>query len=965
MKKLIFFIALLLPALQAFCQNTIGLPEIVNYPKQVFKAGTQNWDACQDANGLLYFANNEGLLSFDGTHWRLYPLPNKTIVRSLALGQDNRIYVGGQDELGYFLPDNNGQLAYHSLTALIPDNYRSFSDVWDIVSSGKQLFFRSNQKIFVYSNGKITVFPTRGEWLFMGLSHQGVVAEDEHFNLLLFEKGTWRPLLQNPFPQNCIITSAVVTGRDSTMITTLKNGIYLLNGSNCTRMSSPALENISSGIIYSATLADDNHIALATTTKGCFIIDKKGSLVQHFSRQEGLQDNNILSVFADHYNNLWLGLNAGIDYVAYNSPIKNIRPDSQNEGSGYSCIIHNNRLYIATSSGLYSASLAEEGDKDLSFVKAGFTAVNSSAGQVWNISVVNNQLLMGHHEGAYLVENNNATPLDKSSGFWTFLPLSSVLPSPTIIAGTYKGISFYNYQKGSFIHNALDVPFESARFVTIDDGTIWVSHPYKGVFKVSLSANDKPSVQLYAEKHGLSTQNNYIFKIKDRVVAATDKGIYEYNSRTDKFEPSAFFKDIFGKTIIRYLKEDNSGNVWFVFDKNLGVVDFSTGKPQTTYISELNNKLVSGFEHVYPVNDNNVFVGAEKGYFHINYAKYKQHHSAVKAHIREVKIAGKKDSILYYGYAPGKTDSQPQIPAVTYQWNSFHFEFSSPVYEYQANIEYSCYLEGHDRRWSDWNYKTEKEYTYLPAGTYRFFVKARNNLGVESVASGYSFVILPPWYQSWWAYAIYLCLGITAAWVAYRWQRKKFVLQQMQYEEKQKRLRDVHQLELEKNEKEIVKLRNEKLEAEINHKNKEMASATMHLVKKGELITNMKDELQRLTKNTEDQGTLDAIKKMIKTLDQDENMDADWEHFAVHFDKVHNDFFIALKKQHPNLTPNELKLCAYLRMNLSTKEMARLMNISVRGVEISRYRLRKKLQVATETNLFTYLLDIQDKGQRI
>jgi len=104
---------------------------------------------------------------------------------------------------------------------------------------------------------------------------------------------------------------------------------------------------------------------------------------------------------------------------------------------------------------------------------------------------------------------------------------------------------------------------------------------------------------------------------------------------------------------------------------------------------------------------------------------------------------------------------------------------------------------------------------------------------------------------------------------------------------------------------------------------------------------------------------------MIKTLDQDENMDADWEHFAVHFDKVHNDFFIALKKQHPNLTPNELKLCAYLRMNLSTKEMARLMNISVRGVEISRYRLRKKLQLSTETNLFTYLLDLQDKGQRV
>ncbi|HRO46239.1 hypothetical protein [Agriterribacter sp.] len=136
-----------------------------------------------------------------------------------------------------------------------------------------------------------------------------------------------------------------------------------------------------------------------------------------------------------------------------------------------------------------------------------------------------------------------------------------------------------------------------------------------------------------------------------------------------------------------------------------------------------------------------------------------------------------------------------------------------------------------------------------------------------------------------------------------------------------------------------------------------MASATMHLVKKGELITRLRDELQKLMKNTEDDKSLESLKRMTKTLGEEDKMDADWEHFTIHFDKAHNDFFVALKEKHSTLTPNELKLCAYLRMNLSTKEMAQLMNISVRGVEISRYRLRKKLQIPTEINLFTYLLD--------
>ena len=180
------------------------------------------------------------------------------------------------------------------------------------------------------------------------------------------------------------------------------------------------------------------------------------------------------------------------------------------------------------------------------------------------------------------------------------------------------------------------------------------------------------------------------------------------------------------------------------------------------------------------------------------------------------------------------------------------------------------------------------------------------------------------------------------------------------YEEEQSRLQYLHQLELDKNEKEIVALKNEKLEAEIRYKNKEVASASMHLVKKGELITKMKDELQRLTKSTDNEKSMDSFKKMIKTLGEDDKMDKDWEHFAQHFDKVHSDFVVGLKEKHPTITPNELKLCAYLRMNLSTKEIAQLMNISVRGVEISRYRLRKKLGIQSETNLFDYLIDINN-----
>ena len=136
----------------------------------------------------------------------------------------------------------------------------------------------------------------------------------------------------------------------------------------------------------------------------------------------------------------------------------------------------------------------------------------------------------------------------------------------------------------------------------------------------------------------------------------------------------------------------------------------------------------------------------------------------------------------------------------------------------------------------------------------------------------------------------------------------------------------------------------------------------MHLVKKGELLTKIKSELLQVMKGIENPKATADVKKMLKSLSEDDNMDKEWEHFSKHFDKVQSDFLVAVKEKHPGITGNELKLCAYLRMNLSTKEIAQLMNISVRGVEISRYRLRKKLLLASETSLFDYLISIQTRA---
>ncbi len=964
MKKLLLFI--FFPC-NVFCQNTIGLPDVINYSKQSYSAGLQNWDIKQDKNGIIYIANNEGLLSFDGKNWNLYALPNKTIVRSVEIGTDNKIYVGGQDELGYFIPGKNGKLQYHSLTGFIPQKDKSFSDVWDIVFFNKNVFFRSNNKIFKFNNEAVAVYNAPSDWAYLEKCNGHLYAHDYKLGLMSFENDAWSVLAgKNELPANDPVTAIFSIYKDSALITTLKHGLFVLSKTGISKLRSANNELFENERIYAATAINRDWIALATNNSGVYIIDLEGNIIQRFSKIEGIQNNNVLSIFLDHQSNLWLGLDNGIDLIAYNSAIKQINPTLQ-DGSGYTATIYNNHLFVGTTDGLYSVLLQPM--KDLSFIKGNFSPVQNTKGQTYGLAEINNQLILGKHEGAFVIKNNIAQPISSDPGFWNFVPLSATFPTAQIAAGNYKGLVFFDYVNGGF-KQSMEVPGfrESSRFIVIDkDDNIWVSHPYHGMFKIRKNNMGTYTIDTYSDKKGLpSLLNNHVYKIKNEIVAATEKGVLVYNQQKDIFEHTAFFSKIFGEQNIRYLKEDISGNIWFIHEKKLGVVDISGKEPVIIYLPELNNQMLSGYEFIYPVNENNVFIGGEKGFFHIDFEKYKKTVPGLTLQIRGVRVTYQTDSLLFGGYFADVNEKQVQdkkdIPHLKYGWKTIHFDFSSSLFSYQANLEYSYRLKGYDENWSEWTKRTEKEYTNLTAGNYTFEVKVRNNLGKESATTGFSFKNLPPWYQSIWAKTFYTVLLITGLYFLYKWQAKKFKMQEEKHEEEQRRLSYIHELEISKTESELVTLRNEKLEGEIDFKNAELASSAMHLVKKGELFTKIKSELIHVMKGLENPEAVAGLKKMIKTLTEDDNLDKEWENFAKHFDKVHSDFLNELKEKHPAITPNELKLCAYLRMNLSTKEIAQLMNISVRGVEISRYRLRKKLQIPPEASLFDYLIAPQTKS---
>ncbi len=611
----------------ANAQTSIGIPSIKTYNHADFNAGSEIYDAKQDKNGILYFANNDGLLTFDGSYWKSYPLPNKAAIKSVAIDPQGRIYVGGQDEIGYFFPDAAGVLRFHSIKQLMPQKARQFAEIWGIVLYKNEVFFRTIECVFEYNHNQIKTFDAPGGWRLLNYAGSQLFAEDKDEGLMNFQKSEWQACNTQTPTRDLHITGVMDYHKDTVLLSTSKKGLFLLIGNTLIKKSTAIDGLLANDQVSCAKKINNNRYAIGTKAQGLFIIDDKGNLVERFSTTDGLQSNNILSLLLDKDNNLWLGLENGLDFINYSSAVKHIYASKQNQVKSNSISVFDNKLFVGTSNGLFSAPLDKQ-QTDLSNNKTQFTEVQNTRGQVWTLAQVDNHLLMGHEEGAFTITGNEAKPIATGQGAWRFVAIPS---SADIIAGTYTGLQLLKHTGNGFKNDGkIDGIYESLSTVTRDNNNvIWACHPYRGVYKFQLSADRRKIVSYtqYTDKNGLpSVLNNHVVFIKNKILVGTEKGVYEYNAAANKFEESAFYKSAFGTSSVENLTADAYGNIWFVSDQRVGVMDFSkpsAGKPYTViYFPELASQTVKGVANLYPYDLENIFIGSNNGIFHLNYRQY-------------------------------------------------------------------------------------------------------------------------------------------------------------------------------------------------------------------------------------------------------------------------------------------------------------------------------------------------------
>ncbi len=959
----------------------IGVPYIHNFPRREYKGGTQNWAIAQDERGFMYFGNNEGLLLFDGVSWQIHRMPNSSIVRSAYIAKNGQIYVGAYNELGKMEVGKGGKMEFRSLKKYLPSDFMNFDDVWNITSFQNQILFQSYNFTFLFKNDS-TVSTIKAPSRFQNsyVVNGRLYFNDQEKGLMEFADNSLHELIGCEKIKGEEIWSVVPFNRgNDLMIFTLNKGIFIYNDRELKEWAVPVNSLLKQKQIFSAIVIQDKYYAIGTIQDGIIIIDEFGKIIQQINRQKGLQNNTILKVFADRVGNLWLGLDNGIDYVNVNSPITFLQ-QTDGIGAGYTSIIYDGKIYLGTNQGLFVKDWGNEPQNE------DFRLIPGTNGQVWYLGIHDNVLLCGHNKGTFVIEGEKARQISQIPGAWKFHTLKRF--PEYLIGGTYSGLTLYKKQNGSWVYSGKIGGFnESFRvFEEDENGDLWMSHGFKGIYKISVGSklDTIQSFRFYTSNDGLpSNYNLNVFKIKGKILITSSVGFFEYNKEKDRFESSTYFNQLLSPLKdVSFLKEDKVGNIWYMawdMGKNKAGVfriqEDNSYKHINAPFGMLTGKFISGFESVYRYSDDHIFFGTEDGFAHYSPLSNFNNGPEFSTYINRA-TALYLDSTFFYGNSVNtnnaikQSESNPLIKgeidhsdfSFPFKENTFRFSYTSPVYDNQDNIEYSFKLSGYNNKWSKWSNIPFNEYANLPPGDYTFSVKARNQMGIESTTDSLKFSITPPWYKSIYAYLIYavilLFLILLLGWYFLKRieisNRKERLKHLQSYRQKEREYKQEALIA----EKKIVNLRNEKLKIEMIHRDKELANQTMDLIRKNKFLVKIKEDLEKLKKSSSDELLKDKIASLITKIDKDIDHKKQWEVFETAFDEVHEDFLSRLKEQYPNLTPKELKLCAYLRMNISTKEIAPLMNISVRGVEICRYRVRKKLNIDRDQNLTRMIIDL-------
>ncbi|MBN2662695.1 MAG: SpoIIE family protein phosphatase [Bacteroidales bacterium] len=897
MRKKGILIAYLTIIFLKLLSQDFGSPFITYYNFKDYKGHAQIWTITEDDRGIMYFGSTSEINVFDGENWNHIYLPQKSNVRSLLKAKSGVIYAGGSNEFGYLASDSLGKIIYVSLLPLLDTNNNQFADVWEIYETDEGIYFRSNQKLFRYNEqlNQIKVWNPKARFNPMScIKGVGIIIRDgdDFFTI----KNDIMVELPNPIKYYGQFLYRMFDYQDGKALCIGANNLYIYDfkapsGTDPLTFFQTNVDNeFKNSHLYMGCSIGDTAFAITTLTKGVFIINKQGKLIERINKDDGLKYNHVWITFLSKNNNLWLGMDKGISKVDFASPIRFWHQNTGLDDALNSVYIYKNKLFVAGMTGVYKISL-DSGK---------LSKFDGLTYNVWNFAKINatsenkEQLLIATSKGLYTTDGQNLRFLKEIT--YNYYAFQSKINPLIIYATTLNAIIAYKFENNELI--PVDtIKFDGLSIKVIEkDNFVWISTFFKGIYRVKV----KPDSNKIFEQNSLSKYdtlkgfyNNLQLKvhdIDDILLFSSTKGLFEFDATSDS---------VILSTRLNIKNDENSQfaspfsiyNNFFIIN-NEEVLQFK--KSNSDYINHdtikykiLTNKSKS---NIFIDSSLNVYITGFDGlYFFKNSPQKDELLNKFPVYIRKVTI--NKDSTIFYGNysdASGKITAVQNdffTPTLKYIDNNIEFEYASPYFIADQKVKYSYMLKGFDTDWSDWSNEYKNKYTNLREGNYIFMVKAINAYEIESYVAEYKFKIRPPWHRTTFAYIGYIILFLLILYFSVKIFNRRLKRQNLRLER-------------------LVNKRT----AEINQQKEEILTKNEELMQQQEEILAQRDELEVINKELEKLSIV-ASETENSVFIMDKNGNFVWANNA--FERIYGYSYLEFIDLHKNifnyLSDNELE----------------------------------------------------------
>ena len=898
MRILFIYQLLFLFGINAFAQEVPhrGVPYLdVFMPEQYDNAG-KIWDIQSNKQKILFLASDKGLLEFDGSKWKRYK-GSKGFTRSLLVVNDSLIFTGSDLDFGKWEKNAFQDYEYTSLYPFKENAGRITEEFWGVYQIMDLVIFISFNNIYVYKNEQLTKISAPFRFSGSYFVRETLYLADEKAGVFSFDGVSLN--LEFSYPKGKTMrVVGIEKNKEDLLVVTQNQGLYKFKDGIIEEWSKELSALLSEDQVFSFTTISNGYYVFGTILNGIYITDIKGKIVQHINKQRGLANNTILDLYYGPNGILWASMDLGLTGIQLSQNLAYVFDHAGDFGTGQTALIEKGTFYLGTNQGLYT-SLWE----NFTYRVEGnsFNLVPESAGQVWDLEIVGKDLLCGHDKGLFLVSDEKLTRIKNQRGILDIVPIDDT----HLLIGTYNGIHLYEKINDiwSYIHELNLIKGACSQIVIESKETLWVLIPNYGVIKANI--NDE-------------------FNIDSRTIFPVEKF----------------------KSEVLFLKKSEDGVQIFTENIKYFIDSSSEEMNQTTYAysTEMVKHRLPGNHLPTTLNDSFQFFPIYNGF------ALKQHQNSPKSLI--------DDTLLLRSLEVFNIDTSLSfalLEEIPYKLNNLRIKCVIP---FRENISYRYYLEGYMGKWSDWSNEPEVELLNLTEGNYSLIVEGR--LDSDHVYSAtFPVSIKAPWYRSLYSYLGYLSLFILLVYGLFKWQNYKLEKQKerLLYREKVS-LR----LQAEEYKKESIVKKQEELERENGVLEKELRSSKIQLVIKAKenedrkrMINALSEKLRKMQGN--EAGKSMQWKEIFRIMESHQEKENNT--FQIHMDELNQAFTQQLKSNYPSLTMYDLRLCTYIKTGLSTREIAEMMHVLPSSINVSRSRLRKKLNLNAKDDLYSFLEGVQ------